>query len=295
MSQNPATSVQGGPQAPVQQPRNKAAHPLVRALGVATLLVLLCILCTLGTTLWQEWRMLRREVDRAELTRVVGYPEIAPALTFAQRPPNWFHREGNEALLWSRWIDGVGHHWYRFTPGDIDGTHVVMPNLRNRARAIDFPVIEIDDGRFWRNIPAAAQVVGLSLGGQTCAYPVPVLLGVQVINDLINGHPYLVTLNPMAPATEAVAIFDAQRDGHRLTMASTGYFLDRKPLLYDRRTESLWRDDGDALKSIAGQFKGEKLFCLAKPVPTTWASWLSLHPRGRLVVGADRTHGIPRE
>ena len=47
-------------------------------------------------------------------------------------------------------------------------------------------------------------------------------------------------------------------DGHRVTMAATGYFHDGKPLLYDRGTRSLWVEDKDSLTAIAGKHKRAK-------------------------------------
>jgi hypothetical protein len=275
--------------------RKRPPDPLVRALGVGAVLAVSVVLIGLATTLLREWKMLRWELGQTELTTVVGYPEIGPVLTFAQRPKDWFHREGNEAVLWSGWVDGEGHRWYRFAFGDIDGTRVIMPEIHHRARAIDFPVVEFDGGTYWRRIPSRAEVVGYTRNGKSSAYPIPVLLKVHVINDVIDAHPYLVTLNRMAPATEAFSVFDAERDGRRMTMASSGYFLEGKPLLYDRATSSLWREDGDSLKSLAGKFKGDRLPRVARPVPVAWESWRGRNPNGRLIVGADRSHGIPSE
>jgi hypothetical protein len=267
----------------------------VRALAIGALLVVSVVALGLGASLWREWGLLQEDEGYAELNAVIGYPNIAPKLTYAQRPANWFHQEGTEALLWSEWVDGVGHRWYHFAPGDIDGSKVFMPELKHRARPIDYPLVETGDGTYWRKIPSRAEVVGYSLRGQTCACPIPVLVKVQVINDVVAEHPYLLTLNLMAGRTEAVSIFDAEQRGHRLTMAPTGYFLERKPLLCDRGTRSLWCEDADSLRAVAGKYKGHALRRLARPIPVSWASWRTENPQCRLVVGADRSHATPSE
>jgi Protein of unknown function (DUF3179) len=295
MSENPPTSTDPTPEVQTRPAEKRATDPLIRALAIGAILVVSVVAIGLGMSLWREWRFLRLESDYAELNTVIGYPNVAPILTFAQRPKNWFHEEGNEALLWSEWVSGVGHRWYHFAPGEIDKSKVIMPRMHNRARAIDYPVVEIDDGEYWRKIPAKVQVVGCSLGGQSCAYPVPVLVQVQVINDLITDHAYLITLNLMAPAAEAFSVFDPVLEGHRLTMAPTGYFLAGKPLLCDRGTSSLWCEDRDSLRAVTGKYKGQKLPRLARPVPVAWQSWCSENPHCRLVVGADRSHSIPVE
>ena len=74
-----------------------------------------------------------------------------------------------------------------------------------------------------------------------------------------EDHPFLIVVNLFAPPEDAFSIFDADLDGHRLTMAASGYFHDGKPLLYDRGTESLWIEEGDSLKAIAGKHKGVRL------------------------------------
>ena len=61
---------------------------------------------------------------------------------------------------------------------------------------------------------------------------------------MVHDHPFLDRQSIRSlPPNEAVSIFDASLNGHRVTMAATGYFHDGKPLLYDRGTESLWVEE----------------------------------------------------
>ena len=140
-----------------------------------------------------------------------------------------------------------------------------------------------------------AHVVGQTLQGVKCVYPVLVLAKVQVVNDIVDDHPFLIVANPFAPPEKAYRIYDANHDGHRLTMAATGYFHDGKPLLCDRGTQSLWVEDEQGMTAIAGQHKRQKLAQVASPTPVTWKAWLGQNATGRLLVGADRTRGIPSE
>jgi hypothetical protein len=78
-------------------------------------------------------------------------------------------------------------------------------------------------------------------------------------------------------------------------MAPTGYFHDRRPILYDRGTESLWIERDDALEAIAGKHKGKQLARIARPAPFAWHTWRLSKPRSRLVIGADRTKPAPKE
>ncbi len=248
-----------------------------------------------GRNLWLEWTMFQSQLSAARARAVVGYPDIAPRVTFARRPANWYHENGHETLLWSRWDERSGHIWFRLAPGDIDKALLTRPTMEVISRPIDNPVIETDGGAIWKRIPLDAPVVGHTMGGVRCVYPVPVLSKVQIINDMVENRPYLITLNLLAPANEAISIYEAELNGRRVTMDVSGYFSDLRPLLFDRGTESLWIEDGAVLKSLAGKYKGQQLSRLARPAPVSWVSWLAKNPRSRLVVGADRTRAIPSE
>jgi hypothetical protein len=156
-------------------------------------------------------------------------------------------------------------------------------------------LVEINDGTIWKRIHPEAMVVGYRLEGQKCVYPLGVLGKVEVINDVVEGHPYLIDANPFVPARDGFSIYDAVLDGHRVTMSATGYFHERGPILTDRGTGSFWHDGDGSLVGIAGKHKGKRLLRVARPVPVSWSSWLSENTECRLLVGADRTQGIPKE
>ncbi len=108
------------------------------------------------------------------------------------------------------------------------------------SRAIDYPVVESSGGAIWQRIPPDSAVVGHKLGGLACAYPVRVLGKVQVINDIVEDHPFLIVANLFASGNEAFSIFEAELEGHRVTMAATRLFLRRQgSALRPRDRESL--------------------------------------------------------
>jgi hypothetical protein len=245
--------------------------------------------------LWREYDFLWQEVAAADLAAVIGYPGIYPEPRFAQRPQVWYRQEGESALLWANWVDGKGHRWYRAGSGDLDPAKLFVPHQHFIALAIDYPKVETEGGTIWRKMPAEVQVIGQLLAGRPCAYPLPVLLKVEVINDVVEDQPFLVTLNIMAPADQACSIFDATLEGRRVTLSSTGYFHRQRPILYDRGTESLWVEQENNLTAIAGKHKGKQLARVARPVPVAWHTWRLSNPRSRLVIGADRTQAVPVE
>jgi len=245
--------------------------------------------------LWHEYDFLRQEVADADLSVVVGYPEICPQANYAERPQDWYRHEGESVLIWANWVDGVGHRWYRTAPGDVDLDRLLVPHRHFIARAIDHPMVETEGGTIWRQMPGEVQVIGQVLAGRQCAYPLPVVLKVEVINDVVEDEPFLVVGNIMAPREQAFSIYDGSIEGRRVTMASSGYFHSGRPILYDRGTESLWMEQEETLRAIAGTHKGKKLPRVARPVPVAWHTWRLSNPRSRLVIGADRTQAVPHD
>ena len=135
---------------PAPSPRKTA---LVRGLTVAAIVVLSGFLVIQGRKLWLEWTMLQEQVSVAQANPFIGYPDIAPQINHARSPENWYHDEGKETLLWSRWEKNVGHSWFRFASGDIDKALLIRPSTEVVSRAIDTPVVETDGGTVWKRIP----------------------------------------------------------------------------------------------------------------------------------------------
>jgi hypothetical protein len=268
------------------KPSRPAKSILPRGVTIAALLVLSLWLVIQGHSLWREWQTLRHELENASRNTVVGYPNIHPRLSFATKPDNWFRAEGGVVLLWAGWDEGVGNHWFRLNHGELDHARISEPLGRDVIPAIDEPWVETSDGQIWRKIPAQAPVVGQTLEGLPCAYPLLVLRKVVAVNDMVNEHPYLVVYNPSQRPEKAVSIFDSQVSGRRLALGTTGYFVSGRPMLYDRSTESLWVEDGEAFAAISGQQKGSRLALVSRPTPVAWSDWKSQNPRSRLVIGA---------
>ena len=85
---------------------------------------------------------------------------------------------------------------------------------------------------------------------------VTVLGKVQVINDVVQDHPYLIMVNLFATDNEAYSIFEAALEGHRVTMAATGYFRDGKPCSMTGALRVCGAEESDHLQATAGKHKG---------------------------------------
>ncbi|MBX6316684.1 MAG: DUF3179 domain-containing protein [Isosphaeraceae bacterium] len=282
------------PMAPIESPPPpgyRRASVLSRFVCLGILALLLAFIATEAPQLWAEFQALRLEQARDRQSRVVGYEGIHPIVSYAQRPSNWYHHEGEETLLWSGWTPGVGHGWFRIGRGEIERDRLWGPIGRDVIRAIDRPIVEVGSGRCWEAIPPEATIAGLEWAGVHCAYPVQVLEKVEVVNDSIRGQPLLVIYLPFAPDDHKVQFFDPEDEGERISMGLSGYFHDQKPLLYDRKTESLWVVRQEGLTAIAGRRKGARLRRIGVANLLSWGDWVAHFPRSRLVVGADRSAG----
>ncbi len=273
---------------------SRAAWPRVGLVAGVVMLFGLPLVSA-GRILWSEIESLRREEQAAADSAVVGYLNISPSISRAQKPDPWFRVEGESILIWSGWKEHEGHGWFRAHLGDFERQAMGDPLGRDVTHAIDEPAIENGDGPIWRRIPARAQVIGLALDGCSCAYPMTVLGKVLIVNDTIEEHPYLVHLDPF-DRSATVSIFDARVDGRRITLGSSGLTIRGKHVLYDRGTESLWVDDGRALAAFTGEYKGKRLPLVARPAAVSWSDWSATHPQARLIVGSlDRQRPTPSE
>jgi hypothetical protein len=274
--------------------RFSEASPAARVVIVLALVSLSIFIGVKGGKLMKELAALKREEAKVRKTIVVAYHGIAVSPTLAARPANWIHDEGESTLLWSGWENG-GHRWFRVGRGELTPKQVSYPMGRDAIRAIDYPTVEIDGGSIWSQIPADAPVVGVAFPSGTSAYPVEVLDRVSVVNDFVGDRPYLVVYDPKRESNVVVRVFDPVIDGHRVTMGLSGYYVDRKPLYYDRGAESLWLEQAEGgLACIAGRHKGARLApARALAVVSSWSEWRAKNPHGRLLVGADRTKPMP--
>lgn len=127
------------------------------------------------------------------------------------------------------------------------------------------------------------RIVGVTLKGQSRAYPIAILNWHEIVNDDIDGQRFAVTYCPLCGTAVA---FDATIDGTPTDFGVSGLLYNSDVLLYDRDTESLWSQI--LSQSISGARVGTKL----TPIPishTTWRDWREKHP-DTLVLSDDTGH-----
>ena len=65
-----------------------------------------------------------------------------------------------------------------------------------------------------------------------------------------------------------------------------------RPLLYDRKTKSLWLPEDRALVCVNGPLKGTELPTALQPEQVTWGDWVARYPQTLVLVGSDRDNDL---
>lgn len=122
------------------------------------------------------------------------------------------------------------------------------------------------------------RVIGVTIGGQSRAYPVRVLNWHEVVNDTLAGVPIAVTYHPLC---DSAVVFDRRAGGRTRRFGVSGLLLDSNLLLFDRSDsgggESLWSQlRADA---IAGPAAADGLALEVLPASlATWRDWVQAQP-----------------
>ena len=115
-------------------------------------------------------------------------------------------------------------------------------------------------------------VIGVSIDGDTRAYPINVLSRHEIVNDVVGGTPLAVTYCPLCFTG---IVYDRRVDGETLEFGVSGKLIMNDLVMYDRQTDSLWQQILG--EGIEGQYHGTHLSHLPA-IQTTWARWLQQHP-----------------
>ncbi len=135
----------------------------------------------------------------------------------------------------------------------------------------------------------AEPVLALTVGDETRAYPVQVLIWHEIVNDTLDGVPVSVTYCPLCNSSIA---YDRRLDDRVLDFGTSGQLYNSALVMYDRQTESLWSHfTGEA---VIGHLAGSDLETF--PMSTvSWATFRDANPDALVLsreTGFDRRYGI---
>lgn len=174
----------------------------------------------------------------------------------------------------TRWT----HEWPQT---DFERTVVDLGGIRDGGPpkdgipAIDHPrfqpVAEVD-------LADTEPVIGLTVAGESRAYPLSILTWHEIANDVIGGVPVAVTYCPLC---NAAIVFDRRLDDAVLDFGTTGKLRHSDLVMYDRQSESWWQQySGEA---IVGRYAGRTLEMLPSRLES-WAEFRARSPDGQVLV-----------
>ena len=122
-------------------------------------------------------------------------------------------------------------------------------------------------------------VMGYVSGEDTYAYPINVLNMHEIVNDVINGVPVLITYCPLCFSG---AVYDRELDGKLLTFGNTSALYQSDLVMYDHQTGSYWFQA--AGEAVVGELTGSRLNLLPS-FTMAWGEWKRLYPQTQLLTG----------
>ncbi len=135
---------------------------------------------------------------------------------------------------------------------------------------------------------AREPVIELTVGEETRAYPLQILVWHEIVNDELGGVPVAVTFCPLC--NTAIA-FDRRVGGRMLAFGTTGKLRRSDLVMYDRQTESWWQQFGG--EALVGRYTGTRLQRLPARI-VAWRDFARAHPGARVLTretGFDRSYG----
>lgn len=129
-------------------------------------------------------------------------------------------------------------------------------------------------------------VLAVTVGFETRAYPLKILLWHEVVNDTVGGLPVAVTYHP--PCNTGLA-FHRRVEHRTLSFAASGYHHGGCLLLYDQQTESLWPQL--AGRAALGELTGTRLDT-QRAVIVAWREFRATY-RDSWVLSRDTGHDRP--
>lgn len=210
-----------------------------------------------------------------------------------------------------------------------DAALVASGQPRDFLDALDDPltipgedVLEVNRRERGKFLVSADPVIGVTIAGESRAYPLRVMNAHEVCNDTLGGVPIAVTYSPL---TDSVVVFDRRLDTvpsdddsgtagapHRVVrFGVSGLLLDSNTLFHDRdefaerdissetdeagavgvpddQGGSLWSQL--AMRAVSGPdaSAGRRLRPIAGVQLTTWSDWFERHPETTVVLRDPR-------
>ncbi len=133
-------------------------------------------------------------------------------------------------------------------------------------------------------------VFGISVNGDTRAYPKRILAWHEMFTDVVGNVP---VAGVYCTLCGTVILYETKHQGKQHRIGTSGFLYRSNKLMYDQETQSLWSTlEG---KPVVGPLvdKGIQLK-YRSVVTTTWGEWKKLHPKTKVLslnTGYNRDYG----
>ena len=202
-------------------------------------------------------------------------------------PPPGFTTWKGEML--SRIDPGFGEFLQDEFPSDIRVEEIQWGGVRvDGIPALDQSEMVAADDPITTYLSPEDAVFGLSINGDSRAYPLKILDWHEMANDVVGGVPVSIAYCTLCGA--AVAYDGRASDGETYDFGSSGFLFRSNKLMYDRQTRTLWNQLTG--KPVLGPLVGTDVRLDVLPIVlTTWEDWRTLHPDTQVL---DVETGFPR-
>ncbi|WP_298985009.1 DUF3179 domain-containing protein [uncultured Roseibium sp.] len=135
-------------------------------------------------------------------------------------------------------------------------------------------------------------VFGVSINGDTRAYPLRIMGWHEMFNEVIGGVPVALAYCTLCGSG---ILFETKVKGRRrpLVFGSSGFLYRSNKLMFDRETHSLWNQYTG--KPVVGPLVDSGIELKQRPVViTSWDAWKASHPKTRVLslnTGHRRDYG----
>ena len=173
----------------------------------------------------------------------------------------------------------------------VDRSRLVTGNMvKDAIRPLTAPavltpaeVLQRNEAQRGKYLVPSDWVLGLTLNGESRAYPLRVLNWHEIVNDTLGGEALAVTFNPLS---FTAAAFLREVAGEERTFGVSGLLYNSTLVMYDRRengtAESLWLPIQG--RAVAGPAASAELAMLPCSL-VTWENWITRHPDTTVIDG----------
>ena len=150
-----------------------------------------------------------------------------------------------------------------------------IENLRDRIQPIYTPEYDGPEGGDW--LDSDDMVIGFESESGAFAYPIKMLNLHELVNDVIDGEPVLITYCPLCASG---VVYSRTLNDQALVFGNTSALYESDLVMFDHQTGSYWFQVlGEA---IVGTLTGERLTLLPS-MTVPWGQWKMDHPNTRIL------------